>query len=119
MNTTTRTTLSLSAGRPLLLKHVAGAQLSALSGCVWITQYGLAQDIVLSPGQHAVLTLPTATVLSSTHGARLALTSPAQPPARAPWWRRLLGYVDPRWSSAVGRHLCRRLTIAPTDADHA
>ena len=114
-----RTLISLPAGRPMLLKHVAGAQVSALAGCVWITQYGQARDIVLTAGEHAVLGLPTATVLSSTAGARLALTAPARPPAPAPLWRRALGWFDPRWSGAVGRQLCHRLPLPPTDAGHA
>ncbi|QID19285.1 DUF2917 domain-containing protein [Nitrogeniibacter mangrovi] len=114
---TTQTTISLPPHRPLLLKRLAGAQVRVLSGCVWITQYGQAQDILASAGEQVTLPLSSATVLSSAAGARLRLTR-ATPTPRA-GWRRLLGLFDPRWGNAAARDLCRRLPNAPTDAGRA
>jgi hypothetical protein len=112
------TTISLQPGQPLLLKRVAGARVSAVSGCVWITQYGDPADIVLRPGQSIELALPTATVMSAAHGAVLTLSGRSVAPARAPWWRRLLGVFDPRWSGAVRRGLCQRLPMVTPQMKH-
>lgn len=110
MNAPTRPTIiTLQPRLPMLLKRVAGARVTAISGCVWITQYGHAGDIVLSPGQSAELALPTITVMSSTHGARLSFEPLITRRARPSLWRRLAGLFDPRWSSAAARSLCRHL----------
>jgi len=109
---TTHTTITLQPRQPMLFKRVAGARVTALSGCVWITQYGHAGDIVLAPGQSAALALPTITVMSSAQGARLIFTPQASPRTRPSLWRRLAGLFDPRWSSAAARSLCRHLPTA-------
>ena len=84
---TTHTTITLQPRQPMLFKRVAGARVTALSGCVWITQYGHAGDIVLAPGQSAALALPTITVMSSAQGARLIFTPQASPRTRPSLWR--------------------------------
>jgi len=109
---TTPTTITLQPRQPLLLKRVAGARVTALSGCVWITQYGHTGDIVLAPGQSADLALPTITVMSAAQGARLSLMPHSAARVRPSLWRRLAGLFDPRWSSAAARALCRHLPAA-------
>jgi len=106
---TTTTHITLQPRQPMLLKRVAGARVTAISGCVWITQYGHTRDIVLAPGQSAELELPTITILSSMHGARLSFAPQPTRQVRSALWRRLADLFDPRWSGAAARSLCRHL----------
>jgi len=110
----TDTTLTLQPGRPLLMKGVAGARIRVMSGCVWITQYGQSRDFVLSPGREIELDLPSPVVLSANSIAcvRVELHQARQ---AAPWWKRAVSWLDPRWSSAASRDLDRHL---PHQASH-
>ncbi|MCB1961333.1 MAG: DUF2917 domain-containing protein [Rhodocyclaceae bacterium] len=92
-----------------MIKNGAGLEIRAMSGCVWITQYGDARDVVLSPGQSVQLDLPTTTVLSTGKGAEVALIRRAARPAARPLWRRLASLFDPRGSSGAGRALAGRI----------
>jgi len=104
----TDTTLTLQPGRPQLMKGVAGARIRVMSGCVWITQYGQSRDFVLGPGREIELDLPSPVVMSASTLAcvRVELNGT---PAAAPWWKRWLSWLDPRWSSAASHDLERHL----------
>lgn len=106
---TTCKPLSLSARQTVMIKHSAGLEVRAQSGCVWITQYGDARDIMLQPGQSVALDLPTATLMSASNGAEVLLVRRATPRAARPFWRRLASLFDPRWSGSARRGLCGRL----------
>ncbi|MCB1914488.1 MAG: DUF2917 domain-containing protein [Rhodocyclaceae bacterium] len=96
-----------------LVENAAGVELLCIAGAAWITQYGDDRDLVLHAGQRAVLSLPTAIVMSSRSGAEL-LSRPHDHAARRGrgWLRRLLGVFDPRWSGAAARGLNHRIAHA-------
>jgi len=105
----TDSTITLQPGRPLLMKGVAGARIQVMSGCVWITQYGQSRDFVLSAGREIELDLPSPVVMSASALAcvRIELAGSAAP--ATPLWKRLLGWLDPRWGSAASRGLHRHM----------
>ncbi|MDT3672739.1 MAG: DUF2917 domain-containing protein [Aromatoleum sp.] len=55
------------------------------SGCVWLTQGGDSQDVVLQPGQLLALRRAAEVVITPRGAAELVVTQPAPPAAGNPW----------------------------------
>lgn len=108
----------LAPGEIRVFSAMAGVEVRCLEGRIWLTQYGDDRDVVLEAGRACVPAMASAVVvMSSAHGARVALGRPERSArVRRRWWQRLASVFDPRAGSAVLRQLEGRVptqVVAP------
>lgn len=108
----------LAPGEVRVFGEMAGVEVRCVDGCVWMTQYGDDRDVVLEAGRVFEPGLSSVVVMSSAHGARIAVQrSPAVGQSRQGVANWLARFFSPRAGSAVMRQLEGRLQAATAVAN--
>ena len=75
----------------VLLREAIGARVVCLSGALWLTQEGLAEDVILEPGESLRVASRGLTLVTALRGSEVLVVQPGM--ARGAILRRVLGLL--------------------------
>lgn len=90
--------ISLAARSVHRIEDARGAQVTCVRGIAWVTQEGDARDLILEPGQSAVLDKPGLGVVFALADAVITVGAVAELPPPAGMRAKVRTYADRAWA---------------------